>query len=109
MKTPILKAGGFGFSTEVALDSLMDDVEHEWDETPGASESYFVFTAQKPMALSLLSQLFHSHILRRCFYLYFWRIFRKLFVEASNFCKLLHTAYPTRLRLHGIYKSRYMT
>jgi hypothetical protein len=50
MKTPFLKAGGFGLSTEATYDSLMDDVEHEWDETPGASQGYFVFTAQKPIA-----------------------------------------------------------
>lgn len=49
MKTPILHMGGFGLvDSETEFDQLMDDIEAEYDETPG-SEVHWVFTcAQKP-------------------------------------------------------------
>lgn len=49
MKTPILNMGGFGVvESEMEFDKLMNDVEKEYDDTPG-SEIHWVFTyAQKP-------------------------------------------------------------
>lgn len=48
MKTPILKAGGLGFvRSEVEFDRLLDAVEREWDETPGAEIRFNIFYAQK--------------------------------------------------------------
>lgn len=51
MKTPILKAGGLGLvRSEQELDRLLDQVEREWDQTPGAEIKFYIFSAQK-MAL----------------------------------------------------------
>jgi hypothetical protein len=48
MKTPILKAGGFGFlSSEKEFDELVDSVEAEFEATPDATQDFFVFTALK--------------------------------------------------------------
>jgi len=53
MKTPILKAGGLGFvRSEQQFDRLLDQVELEWDQTPGAEIKFYIFCAQKlPSAL----------------------------------------------------------
>jgi len=48
MKTPILKAGGLGFvRSEQEFDRLLDQVEREWDQTPGAEIRFYIFSAQK--------------------------------------------------------------
>jgi SAM-dependent methyltransferase len=47
-KTPILKAGGFGFiSSEKEFDELVDSVEAEFEANMDASQDFFVFTARK--------------------------------------------------------------
>ncbi|OBZ66959.1 hypothetical protein A0H81_13343 [Grifola frondosa] len=49
MKTPILKAGGLGFvSSEAEFDEMMDAMEKEWDDTPGAEFNFFIIYARKP-------------------------------------------------------------
>ena len=48
MKTPILKSGGLGFvRSEEEFDQLLDKVEREWDESPGAEIKFYIFYAQK--------------------------------------------------------------
>ena len=48
MKTPILKAGGLGLvHSEEEFDTLLDQVEEEWDQTPGAEIKFYIFSAQK--------------------------------------------------------------
>ncbi|KAF8905799.1 S-adenosyl-L-methionine-dependent methyltransferase [Gymnopilus junonius] len=48
MKTPILKAGGLGIvRSEQEFDRLLDQVELEWDQTPGADIKFYIFSAQK--------------------------------------------------------------
>ncbi|KAF7330973.1 S-adenosyl-L-methionine-dependent methyltransferase [Mycena venus] len=49
MKTPILKAGGFGYvGSEEEFDRLLEGVEKEWDEIPGAQKEFVIFWARKP-------------------------------------------------------------
>lgn len=48
VKTPILMAGGFGFvGSEAELDSLLDDLWREWDETEGSEVFFYIMFAQK--------------------------------------------------------------
>ncbi|KAF8164766.1 hypothetical protein B0H34DRAFT_686476 [Crassisporium funariophilum] len=48
MKTPILKSGGLGMvKTEDEFDCLLNEVEREWDDTPGAEIKFYIFYAQK--------------------------------------------------------------
>ncbi|KIJ40420.1 hypothetical protein M422DRAFT_173752 [Sphaerobolus stellatus SS14] len=54
MKTPVLKMGGLGFvQSEAEFDRLLDEVEVEWDATPGSEIEFFIFTAQKPLSSAL--------------------------------------------------------
>jgi len=54
IKTPILKAGGFGgVSSEEEYDALLEGLEREWDETPsthnhGTQKEFVIFWARKP-------------------------------------------------------------
>ncbi|TFK31423.1 S-adenosyl-L-methionine-dependent methyltransferase [Crucibulum laeve] len=49
-KTAILKSGGLGFvKSEQEFDTLIDDVEREWDATVGAETHWVAFYAQKPL------------------------------------------------------------
>lgn len=51
MKTPALKAGGFGFvKTEEDFDALMAAMEQEWDDTPGSYIKFFIICGKKPSA-----------------------------------------------------------
>lgn len=48
MKTPILKAGGLGFvKSEGEFDALLDAVEQEWDDTPGAEIRFSIIYGLK--------------------------------------------------------------
>jgi hypothetical protein len=87
MKTPILKAGGFGLSTEATFDALMDDLQHEWDETPGAYMGFVVFTARKPMpkASSSTPSWFRPRSLCLSLLSPFCRMFRQLFALVSSY------------------------
>ena len=50
LKTPILKAGGFGYvHSEEEYDAKLGAVEREWEAMPEAHIEYFVFTAKKPL------------------------------------------------------------
>ncbi|KAH9934297.1 uncharacterized protein B0H18DRAFT_869986 [Fomitopsis serialis] len=50
LKTPILKAGGFGHvSSEADFDSMMDKVENEWQNSSDAELQNNVICAQKPL------------------------------------------------------------
>ncbi|KAH9934364.1 S-adenosyl-L-methionine-dependent methyltransferase [Fomitopsis serialis] len=49
MKTPILNGGGYGFvASETEFDALLDEVEREMDETPGAEIKFYIICARKP-------------------------------------------------------------
>ncbi|TFK39530.1 S-adenosyl-L-methionine-dependent methyltransferase [Crucibulum laeve] len=49
-KTPILKAGGFGFvNSEQEFDQLMIDLETEWDDTLGSACTWITWCARKPL------------------------------------------------------------
>ncbi|KAJ7444842.1 S-adenosyl-L-methionine-dependent methyltransferase [Mycena latifolia] len=51
IKTPVLKAGGYGFVTsEAEYDELLDGLEREWDEVPGTEKEFIIFWARKPLA-----------------------------------------------------------
>ncbi|KAJ6579504.1 S-adenosyl-L-methionine-dependent methyltransferase [Mycena vulgaris] len=56
IKTPILKAGGYGHVTsEEEYDALLEGVEREWDETPtaqnpGTQREFIIVWARKPEA-----------------------------------------------------------
>ncbi|KAJ7619886.1 S-adenosyl-L-methionine-dependent methyltransferase [Mycena rosella] len=55
IKTPILKAGGYGkVTSETEYDSLLDGVQREWDEAPTAEnpdiqKEFNIFWARKPI------------------------------------------------------------
>ncbi|TFK38141.1 S-adenosyl-L-methionine-dependent methyltransferase, partial [Crucibulum laeve] len=47
-KTPFLNAGGFGYvQSEEEFDQRLQEVEQEWDDTPGSTLKFFMFYAQK--------------------------------------------------------------
>ncbi|KAH9934260.1 S-adenosyl-L-methionine-dependent methyltransferase [Fomitopsis serialis] len=49
VKTPILNAGGYGFvASETEFEKLLDEVEREIDETPGAEAKFYIIYARKP-------------------------------------------------------------
>ncbi|KAJ7715573.1 S-adenosyl-L-methionine-dependent methyltransferase [Mycena maculata] len=51
MKTPVLEAGGFGYvSSEAEYDELVECLEKEWDEVPGAEKEFIILWARKPSA-----------------------------------------------------------
>ncbi|KAJ7499456.1 hypothetical protein FB451DRAFT_1549081 [Mycena latifolia] len=56
IKTPVLKAGGYGYVTsEAEYDALLEGLEREWDETPtaeniGSEKPFIIFWARKPTA-----------------------------------------------------------
>ncbi|KAF7322506.1 hypothetical protein HMN09_00029100 [Mycena chlorophos] len=48
LKTPILKAGGFGVvSSEEEYDTLLSDIEAEWDDMPVSEQAFNIFWARK--------------------------------------------------------------
>ncbi|KAJ7074792.1 S-adenosyl-L-methionine-dependent methyltransferase [Mycena amicta] len=50
IKTPVLQAGGFGVvSSEAEYDALIEGLEREWDDVPGAEKEFIVFWARKPV------------------------------------------------------------
>ncbi|KAF8211891.1 S-adenosyl-L-methionine-dependent methyltransferase [Mycena galopus ATCC 62051] len=51
IKTPVLKAGGFGYVTsEAEYDELVDGLEKEWNEIPGSEKDFIITWARKPSA-----------------------------------------------------------
>jgi hypothetical protein len=49
IKTPVLKAGGFGIvSSEAEYDELLEGCDREWDEVPGTDKEFIIFWARKP-------------------------------------------------------------
>lgn len=48
MKTPVLRSGGFGFvNSEEEYDTMLADLEKEWDTTEGADIEFYIIYAQK--------------------------------------------------------------
>lgn len=49
LKTPMLKAGGFGIvGSEAEYDELVEQIQRELDDTPGCGWAWVMFWAQKP-------------------------------------------------------------
>ncbi|KAF8999985.1 hypothetical protein BDQ17DRAFT_1391398 [Cyathus striatus] len=48
LKTPTLNGGGFGYvNSESEFDKMIDEVEREWDQTPGADMQFIIVYGQK--------------------------------------------------------------
>nr|GAT54630.1 predicted protein [Mycena chlorophos] len=49
MKTPVLKAGGFGMvSSEAEYDALLEGMDREWEEMPATDHDVAAIWARKP-------------------------------------------------------------